>query len=242
MEQKLEFINTKSHITKVNPSLKILYLILYIVICCLSLNYNYILIANFILVTYLLLSSKIPLRFYLKNIFKVFLFIVALYIILASFSYSLLFSTLVVLSFIFGVCLYSMIIYTTHPFDLTLGIWEIIKHFNILSLNETNIFIRIYNFVYLRYDFNISVNNVIDSLELKGVNVRHKNIIARFLIKANYLNDIFEQIKIIRNKRTHTIKRNKFNVGYIKSKVNLIDVIYLGLFILLIVLYISKVI
>lgn len=242
MEQRLEFINIKSHISKINPSLKIIYFLLYIAICCVSLHFNYILIPNFIFVTYLLISSKVPIKFYLNNIFKIFLLIIALYIIMASFSYTLLFTSLVALSVIFGVCLYTMIIYTTQPFDLALGIYDIVKHFNFLAINPNNIFISLYNLVYLRKDYYVASNNIIDALELKGINFRHNNIIARFFMKLNYLNDIFAQMRNIRVKRTNTIKRNRFDINNVRSNIHVVDIVYLGLFILLFILGISKVI
>ena len=131
---KLIYTPLNSSIHKSNSTLKLLYLIFYIIIGLLPHNLDLIVLASFIIVAYLMIASKIPLRNYIQVVCKTYVIIIALFIILASLNYTLMDSTLIVLKFVFGVSLYSMIIYTTNPFDLAMGIYGIVKHLNLLAL------------------------------------------------------------------------------------------------------------
>ena len=242
MIQKLEYINIKSPIHKINASLKILYLIFYGILCIVAWKFIYILIASYILVAYLLICSKIPLKYYLINIYKCSLFIVALYIILASYSFSFINATFIVLSFIFGIALICLIIYTTTLFNLSLGIYNIVKNFNLLSVSKNSLFMFIYNLLYLKKDYEVISSNKIDALEIKGINIRYKNIIERFFIKLDLLSENLYNVKLKQQKRKKVMKKNKFELINVKNNLSIIGIIYLLLFIFLIVIYFIKVI
>ena len=239
---KLEYLNISSKIHNFNSTLKIIYLFFYLVICIFAYQINYILLANMIIVSYLMISSKVPITYYIKGILKMKLIIIALYIICASFNCTFLVSTIYVLSFIFGYTLYELIIFTTSLYDLTCGIYNIVKYFNIFSISKSNLIISIYNLVYLKKDYILSLNKVIDSLENKGIVIRNKNIISRFYIKLQLTDRVLNKIKIIRKKRKNLMIKNKVCLSESAFKVSVYELIILMAFILLIIIYVSKVI
>ena len=236
----LKYIPQNSMIHKLNPSIKLLYLLFYIIICFLPYNLDYIILASFILVLYLLISSKIPLKFYFNIIYKIYFIILALFIILASYNYTFISSVLISFKLICGVWLYAMIIYTTKPFDLAYAIFSMLK--NISIVNPNDLFIRIYNKVMFRYDYKKILNNVVEGLEIKGKNVNGQNIITRFFIKISLLSKVLNSVKNIQIKRKKVIIKNKFNVRNYKSTISVFDIIFLLMFISLIIIYYVKVI
>ena len=241
MKQKLEYINISSPIHKLNPTFKIFYFILFVIIALLPHNLDYIVLANCILGTYLIICSKVPLKFYLHNIWQVKLIIVAMFIILASFNYTLISAFLLVLSFVIAVCLYCLIIYTTSLFERAMGIYNIIKHFNFINYNSNVLFIKIYNLMCFKKDYEYEENKKIEALEIKGQDIRHQNILKRFSYKVNLCPEIIKNVKKYQKKRKEVILRHKFNVQSYYSLAHFADFIYLLLFGLLIFIYISKV-
>ncbi len=242
MKQKLEYININSPIHKANPTIKILYLILFTIISYLPNNLDYIVLANCILALYLIISSRIPLKYYLQNILKTKLIIIAMFIILASLRFTLLKSLLIVLPFILAVCLFSMLIYTSHPFDLAMGIYDIVKYINILGINKNSLFIKIYNFVYFKKDYEIEEEKIIEGREIKGENIRGRNILARASIHVNLMPEVMKKVRTFAKKRTDIIIKNNFKVENYVAHIRITDIIYLLMFGLLIFMYILKVV
>lgn len=241
MNQKLEYINITSPIHKLNPTFKIFCLIMFVIIAILPHNLDYVILANCILGTYLIICSKVPLKFYLHNIWQVKLIIVAMFIILASFNYTLISAFLLVLSFVIAVCLYCLIVYTTPLFDRAMGIYNVIKHFNFLNVNPNILFIKIYNLICFKKDYEYEENKKIEAMEIKGQAIRHQNILKRFSCKINLIPEIIREVKKYQKKRKEVILRHKFNVNSYYSLAHITDFIYLLMFGLLIFIYISKV-
>lgn len=234
--------NLNTHINRINPSIKLLYLFLYIIINILPNCYEYIRIGSFIIVVYLMITAKVPLKKYLEDLYKCLVIIIAMFIIFASFNYTFNMSLLYVLSFVFGVCLYNLIAYTTSSFELAVGIYNFLKYFNFLSLNNDCLFIKIYNLVTFRIDYRLCQNNVIESLELKGKSIKDKNILSRFLIKLDLVNIVMLKLKEKRKKREKMMLRNNLSVKNFDQNIHLIDIIYMSAFVLLLCIHISKVI
>ena len=233
MKQKLEYIKLNSSIHKLNPTFKILYLILFVVISYLPNVLDYIVLAN---------CSRVPLKYYLQNVLKTKIVIIALFIILASFRFTLLASILVVLPFILAVCLYSLIIYTTQPFDLAMGIYDLVKYLNILGIDKNILFIKIYNLVYFKADYEIEEEKIIEAREIKGEDIRHKNILARFSNHVNLIPEVLGRLRKFQKKRKEVILKNDFQVKNYMAHVGITDIIYLLMFGVLIFIYILKVI
>lgn len=271
MKQELEYIKINSSIHRLNPTFKLLYLLLYLVICFLPYQIDYLIIASFLIVAFLLISSRVPLKFYLNNIYHIFPLIIALFIILASFSYTLIASILIALKLIFAICLFTMIIYTTTNINLSIGIYNILKHLNILGINQNILFIKIYNLVSFKQDYVFSENQIIEGLEIKGENIRHKDIISRFFTHLNLIPLVLRKRKKVAYKRKNqllgngfdietylntinhknikesyayltNILQNDLDVARYATKVGIWDFVYFFAFILLIVLYLMKVI
>ena len=242
MKQKLEYIDINSSMHKANPTVKILYLILFVVISYLPFNLDYIVLANCILAFYLIISSRIPLKYYIRNVLQTKLIIIAMFIILASFRFTFLQSLLIVLPFILAVCLYCLIIYTTFPFDLAMGIYDMVKYLNIFGINKGNLFIKIYNLVYFRKDYEIEEGKIIEAREIKGENIRHQNIIGRFITHINLIPEVLKRVKKFQQKRKAVMCKNAFNVDNYMAHLQITDIIYLLMFGLLIFMYIIKVI
>lgn len=238
----MKYINIKSHIHNINASIKILYLLFYLVLCFLPNNFDYIRIGSFIITTYLVISSKVPLKYYFQTISKTFFIIVAIFVLCASLNLTLINSILIVLSFIFGLALYALIIYTTEPLNLAFGIYNIVKPLNVLNLSPNYLFMKIYNMVLFISDYKHSQKNIIDALELKGRVIRDQNIISRFFIKLDLMPLVLKNSKKMRQLRNKRMIREKFDVNNYSNQVHLIDIIYLLAFVLLIIIYISKVI
>lgn len=268
MKQYPEYIKISSSIHRLNPIFKIFYFLLFVTICFLPNNINYLVLANFIIAFYLLISSKVPFKYYVKKVLNLKLIIIAMFIIYASFSYSFINSLLIVLKFIFSVSLFWMIIYTTTLFDLSLGIYNIFKHLNILGINKNRLFSKIYNFVSFKQDYIISENQIIEGLEIKGKDIRHRNILFRFFTHIDLIPITLKKRKKVVQKREYQLIRNGFDVEkyintinnekdyiYINNifqvnistecnitKLSIRDFVYFFAFILLIVIYLIKVI
>lgn len=271
MKQELEYIKINSSIHKLNPTFKLLYLFLYLVICFLPHQIEYISIASFIIVFFLLISARIPFKFYLNNIYRLFPIILALFIIFASFSFTLTASILIILKLIFAMCLFTMIIYTTTNINLSIGIYNLIKHINILGINQNILFIKIYNLVSFKQDYIFKEKQIIEGLENKGKNIRHQNIITRFFVYIDLIPLVLKKRKELTQKRKkhllkngfdietylntinhkeneenyaylNTLFQNDVNVAGCVSKIGIWDFIYFFAFILLLVIYLVKVI
>ncbi len=271
MKQELEYIKINSAIHKLNPTFKILYLILFLVICFLPYQIDYLSIASFIIVVFLLISARIPFKFYLNNIYCLFPIIIALFIILASFSFTLTASILIVLKLVFAVCLFTMIIYTTTNFDLSIGIYNLIKPLNVLGINSNLLFIKIYNLISFKQDYVFKEKQIIEGLENKGKNIRHQNIISRFFTHLDLIPLVLKKRKTLIQKRKNFLLKSGFDIetylntinhknneqdySYLSnifqndcdvarcvSKVSIWDFIYFFAFVLLLVIYLIKVI
>lgn len=240
-KNNLGYIKISSPIHNLNPIIKILYFILYLGLCFLPNNHLFITLASFILVLYLIINSKVPVKLYLSNIWKFKLVILTMYIILASFRFTLIASTILVLKVVFGLLLYNMIIYTTKPFDLAYAIFSFFKPFNILGLNENRMFVRIYNLVLFRYQYARQMGETIEGLENKGKSFYDKNIISRFFIKMKLSFPVFKKIKVINRRRRGIMFRHKFSVKKYYYKLTCWDIVYLLLFVMLLGIYIVKV-
>ena len=138
--------------------------------------------------------------------------------------------------------MYNLIAYTTSSFDLAVGIYNFLKYFNFLSLNNNCLFIKIYNLVTFKIDYRLCQNNVIESLELKGKSIKDKNILSRFLIKLDLVNIVMLKLKEKRKKREKMMLRNNLSVKNFDQNIHLIDIIYMSAFVLLLCIHISKVI
>lgn len=238
----MKYVNgISSHVYKLNPAFKILYLLFYVTICFLPNNLDYIRIASFIIVSYLLLSSKIPFKYFLNTIYNFKIIIIAMFIILASLHYTFQNSLILVLSFIFGLSLMSLIIFTTTSLEIALGIYNLVKYFNFISINSNLLFFKIYNLVSFKDDYLFCQKNKIEALELKGRNINQKNILIRFIIKIDISSLVYKDVKKLQHKRIYMMTRNHFNIEDYINKLHFFDIIYLLSFILLIGIYILKV-
>ena len=190
---------------------------------------------------------------------------------MASFSYTLIASILIALKIIFAICLFTIIIYTTTNINLSIGIYNILKHLNILGINQNILFIKIYNLVSFKQDYVFSENQIIEGLEIKGENIRHKDIISRFFTHLNLIPLVLRKRKKVAYKRKNqllgngfdietylntinhknikesyayltNILQNDLDVARYATKVGIWDFVYFFAFILLIVLYLMKVI
>lgn len=224
-------------------ALKILYLFCYLVIVFLPRNLNYILIASFILIALLLVDSKIPLKFYLKKVFKIFnlLVILTIFIISASYQYNFGISFMIVLKYVFFVLLCSYIELSSTKFELAQGIFMFLKNINVFSINEVWLFQKIYNWCYLKKDFKEVLELKLEALELKGHNIRNKNLIVRFFKKLDLVGQVIPKVQSLQKKRSDILKKTCKEVRYVQ-KLNYVAIVYFGAFLLLIGIYISKVI
>ena len=239
---KLKYISLNSTIHQANATIKILYLIVYGIICFLPNNIDFIVIASFLLATYLIISSKIPLSYYIKNIYRIMPIIIILLVILSRLQFTMLTSILIVLKVVFGVCLYALIIYTTLPFELAYSIYGILKYLNIFGIKRTKLFIWIYNTVLTKKDICDMMEKTIEGLEIKGICINNKTIISRFFIKLDLLPEVLRKVKSIHKKRKRVILKNGFDVNAHQSLVGINDILFLLMFITLITIYGLKVV
>jgi energy-coupling factor transport system permease protein len=235
----------ESLVHRLNPVVKILGLIVYVLIC--FLRFDYILFAISIGVVFgLLLLSNIKFYRYLKVLSKSILVIIAMYIIMVHKNMSNIDIIVTIVEFIFFILYFMMIVYTTTKKDLGFGSAKIVDVFNLIGIN----FKKITSFITCLYlypgVFLDTYNEVFTSMEIRGKVYSHSTITDKIEL-------FFKNIKLVFYRTNKKMKSRKDNMKYrlyksnVKSKYKyrnklcIFDYIFIIVNIGIVVFYVLKV-
>lgn len=235
----------ESIVHRLNPVVKILGLIVYVLICLL--NREYLLFAiSTSFVFMLLLLSNIKIIKYLKIVGKLLLILIAMYIIMRSKKMVLFDMCIIMCKFIFSILYIMMIVYTTTKNDLGRGSARILDIFNLIGISFKKIssfFTSIYLYPSIFIDTYIEV---FINLEIKGKDYTYSNITDKIEL-------FFKNIKIVIIKTNDKMKSRKVNMKYrlyksnvksqykYRNKLCIFDYIFIIVNIGMLVFYIVKV-
>ena len=196
----------ESIVHRLNPVVKILGLIVYVLIC--FLKFNYILFAvNLCFVFSLLLLSNIKFYRYLKVLSKFTLVIVVMYIIMLSKNMNRIDIVVVILEFVFFILYFMMIVYTTTKKDLGFGSAKIVDIFNLMGFS----FKKIISFMTCLYIypgmFLDAYNDVFTGMEIRGKVYSHSTITDKIGL-------FFKNIKLVLDRTNKKMKFRKENMKY----------------------------
>ena len=176
------YYNKESYIHKFNPSIKIIITLVLIISLIISTSILDIIILNLFILVVLFLS-KIKLKTYIKTILKYTLLLITIFIISLLLSKNIYFSTYLLAKFIDLILILSILIKTTKPLEINMGLSYLLntKIINLkhLILNITLILIAIPLIEETRREINNSIN-------LRTIQSNKRNIINK--IKQNIKN------------------------------------------------------
>ncbi len=234
-----------SIVHRLNPVVKILGLIVYVLICFLSKDYLlFVISTGFVFL--LLLFSGISVFRYLKVIGKLLLVLIAIYIFMRSKNMKFMDMNIIINKFVFSVLYLMMIVYTTTKKDLGTGSARILDIFNLIGISFKKIssfFTSIYIYPGLFID---TCEEVFTNLEIKGKDYGYSSLTDKIGL-------FFKNIKLIFKKSNEKMKNRKVNMKYrlyksnVKSKYKyrnklcIFDYIFIIVNIGILVFYIVKV-
>jgi energy-coupling factor transport system permease protein len=176
------YYNEESYIHKFNPSIKIIITLVLIISLIISTSILDIIILNLFILVVLFLS-KIKLKTYIKTILKYTLLLITIFIISLLLAKNIYFSTYLLVKFIDLILILSILIKTTKPLEINMGLSYLLntKIINLkhLILNITLILIAIPLIEETRREINNSIN-------LRTIQSKKRNIINK--IKQNIKN------------------------------------------------------
>ena len=234
-----------SIVSRLNPIVKILGLIVYLVVCLIRYD-NLLFICNIVFVFILLLLSNVNMVQYLKIVWKMKYIVTAIYIIMMHYNFSINDISIVLFDFIFLVLYVMMLIYTTTIDDLAKASARIVDVFNLIGFNFKKIFYffsTIYTYPGLFIDTYIDYFN---NLEIKGKSYINSDVLDKF-------NMIICNIKLVFGLTNDKMKKRKNNMRYrlynkhvnskykYRNKLCIFDYIFIIFSVGMVVYYILKV-
>ncbi len=238
------FYPVKSSIHKLNPVIKLLCFLLFLVPIIGSMSIKLHVVILFFIVM-LLYSSHVPLRFYFNMLYGLrYVYIVILFA-LASKGLSLE-EAIVILIKVSSIIEYlALIFYTTSPSELKYAIEKTLKPFNIFNFNLGNVsnkIVGIINFFPLLFT---TEYEVLKSASARGMDYFHSDIIARIGALAcsfkNTLRITLEKIQTIKfasELRMYSV--TKFRTNLRTNKVNFYALLILLIHLVFIAYYIFE--
>ena len=235
----------ESIVHRLNPVVKILGLIVYVLIC--FLRFDYIVFSISIgLVFSLLLLSNVKFYRYLKVLSMIVLVIIAMYIIMVHKNMKIFDIVVTIVEFIFFILYFMMIVYTTTKKDLGFGSARIVDIFNLIGINFkkiTSVITCLYIYPSILLD---TYNEVFTNMEIKGKVYSHSTI-------TDKIGMFFKNLKLVFKRTNKKMKSRKDNMRYrlyksnVKSKYKygnklcIFDYIFIIVNIGILVFYILKV-
>ena len=227
----------ESIIHNMNPIIKIISFIVYILILLFKFN-NILFICNISLVLGYILFSNISIFKYLKIIWNIKYILIVIYVVMYSKGYSYMNINYILLYVVFSILFIYVIIFSTTKEDLSNSLGSI---FNI-GIYKEKVKYFFYKLICFKEIFIINLNKRIDNIEYNGFDIRYRSFIVRWGLVLSNFKDIYYDSKRDLYKRNKYILLKGFN-GYNKrnkysKKISLIDGIVIIYDVFLIIYYI----
>ena len=245
MLDKLDFTihDIDSIVHRVNPSIKFIGLIIYTLICFLPFH-NILFILNIAFVFLLILLSNVKYTRYLKVLWNLKFFIIIYYLFtLNTLGLELRDIHIFLFKVLFFIYYVKVIEFTTTKESVGRGLGFIINLFNLIGFSVRRIEMFIINII--SYCIMMITNNrdYIHSLEYKGVNYSHANILDKGKIIVSNIKRVNEFSKEDMKRRKRDIESKNYNAkrkraySY-RNRFNVFDILYLVYNIGLLVFYV----
>ena len=234
-----------SIVHRLNPVVKILGFIIYVLICCLKFDYLLFLVST-VFVFMLLLLSNIRFVKYFKVLFKLILMFIVMFIFMRSKNIEILDISIIFIKFVFCVFYIMMIIYTTTKNDLGRGSARILDVFNLIGFSFKKICCFFTNLYFYPVLFLDTYVEVFTNLEIKGRVYSHNSIIDKASLFIKNVKFVFVKTNEKMNSRKKNMKYRlyKDNVKSkykYRNKLCIFDYIFIIFNIGMLVFYIVKV-
>ena len=246
MLNKLDYSynNENSLIHKINPSIKILGLIFYVLFCLLKYN-NYLFICNISLIFAVILLSNVDYKRYCKVLWKWSFLLIFLYVFLYSRGMVIRDINIVIFKILFFLLYFKCLIFTTTREEFGKGGSVLLNLFNLIGISLRRIGISITNgFSFIYYFFNIS-NRYLENISIKG-GCADVSLLDKIIVFFREFSNIWKEA-IKKNKQR---KKDLINKMYDKHlhlsykyryKLKWYDYLFVIIYIAMLVFYIWKV-
>jgi len=242
-ELDYSYNDVDSLVHRLNSSFKFIGLFIYVLICLLKFN-NILFIVNTLLVFILILLSNIKYIRYLKVIWNLkYIIIIYYFVTLNALGMDLSSINILLFKILFFIMYIKVIIFTTPKENIGRGLGRIFNVFNFLGISIKIIELFFINLFDYRYLLVANNNQYINSLEHRGIDYSHNNIIEKTkisLLGVKSIND--KSIKDIKNKK-EIIKDRLYNdkvkrLYKYRNRFNIFDIIYMIINIAMIIYYV----
>ena len=234
MLDKLDYsyndINSIVH--RISPIFKFIGLFFYVLICLLKFN-NILFIWNILIVFILILFSNVKYMRYLRVLWNLkFLIIIYYFFTLNTLSMELSDVNILLFKILFFIYYLKVIVFTTTKESMGKGLSFILNIFNLIGISIRKIemfFINVFTYLLFLLTNN---NEYINSLEFKGINYTHGNIIDKWKIFFSNIKKVNELSKKDYKKRKKGLEdklfKSKANKLYkYRNRYNIFDIIYM---------------
>lgn len=196
----------ESIVHRLNPVVKILGLIFYVLICFLKFDYVLFVVSTGLVFSLVLFSNVRILR-YLKILSKFILVSITMYIIMTHKNMNSFDIFVVIVEFIFFILYFMVLVYTTTKNDLGIGSARIVDIFNLIGFS----FKKITSFITCLYIypgmFLDTYNELFTNLEIKGKVYDHSIITDKIKM-------FFKNVSLVFNSTNKKMKYRKENMKY----------------------------
>ena len=169
MLNKLDYSynNENSLIHRINPSIKLLGLLFYVLFCLLKYN-NYLFICNITIVFALILFSNVDIKRYLKVLWDLKYLLILLYVILYSQHLGFTDINIIVFKILFFLLYFKCLLFTTTREEFGKGGSVLLNIFNLIGLSLRRIAINISNIFSFIYYFFDTCKVYFTNINIKG--------------------------------------------------------------------------
>lgn len=232
-----------SIVHRINPSIKFIGLFIYVLICLLKFN-NILFILNIAFVFLLILLSNVKYLRYLKVLWNL-KYIIIIYYLFSLNTLGLEFRDVNIILFkvLFFIYYVKVIEFTTSKESIGRGLGFFLNIFNIIGISIRKIEMFITNLISYVVMFITNQGDLIHSMEYKGVNYSHGNILEKGKIIVSNIKRVNEFSKEDMDRRKREIKSKKYNgkrnrLYSYRNRINVFDIIYVVYNIGLLVFYV----
>ena len=231
------YILKDSFIHRMNPLVKILCILL----CILMTSTNHVVILDIFMLLFLILIlylSKVPMINYMKNIYRLKIFLLSIFIFNIIFNSSFLLTFQLLLKIIIVILYSQVLLFTTATSDMIFSIEWLLRPLKLFKINTKQIsFCICLSIVFIPVVIE-QFNAIIKSIKGRGINIEKGNIKQRIMLLTSVILPMF--ILTLRSSdalaESLELRYDNKSVSNITYKVNISDIIILLIHVILIIM------
>ena len=231
------YILKDSFIHRMNPLVKILCILL----CILMTSTNHVVILDIFMLLFLILIlylSKVPMINYMKNIYRLKIFLLSIFIFNIIFNSSFLLTFQLLLKIIIVILYSQVLLFTTATSDMIFSIEWLLRPLKLFKINTKQIsFCISLSIVFIPVVIE-QFNAIIKSIKGRGINIEKGNIKQRIMLLTSVIIPMF--ILTLRSSdalaESLELRYDNKSVSNITYKVNISDIIILLIHVILIIM------